>query len=47
VQDDEYRPIRRTKEEADEQDEYFGFDNFTEGDEKIGWMVTYAQVCRQ
>ena len=43
---DEYKPIRRSKEESDEQDEYFGFEDFKEGEEKLGWMVTYSQVPR-
>eukprot|EP00960_Hanusia_phi_P004316 125836-Hanusia_phi.AAC.4 len=36
--------VKRTKAEADEQDYEFGFENFTEGPNKIGWMVTYAPV---
>lgn len=46
-QDDEYRPVQRDKESSDEQDEFFGYQNFREGDDKLGWMVTYSQVCRR
>ena len=38
--------IKRTREEADIQDEVFGFQDFKEGEEKLGWMVTYSQVSR-
>ena len=36
--------VKRTKEEADVQDEIFGYEDFKQGDERLGWMVTYAQV---
>jgi hypothetical protein len=36
--------IKRTREEADVQDESYGYVDFKEGEEKIGWMVTYSQV---
>jgi hypothetical protein len=36
--------VKRSREEANLQDEEFGYEDFREGEEKIGWMVTYAQV---
>ena len=39
--------IKRTREEADVQDESYGYVDFKEGEEKIGWMVTYSQVRRR
>lgn len=36
--------IQRSREEADLQDEEFGYVDFKQGEEKLGWMVTYAQV---
>ena len=35
---------KRTRAECDTQDELFGYEDFKEGEERLGWMVTYAQV---
>ena len=35
---------KRTKEEADLQDAEFGFEDFREGPDRLGWLVTYSAV---
>ena len=44
-QEKEYVDVtKRTREQADLQDELFGYEDFKEGEDMIGWMVTYSQV---
>lgn len=41
----EYIEVRkRTKEESDVQDAEFGFEDFREGPDRLGWLVTYSAV---
>jgi hypothetical protein len=35
---------KRTKEEADMQDLEFGFEDFKDGPDRLGWLVTYSAV---
>ncbi len=35
---------KRTKEEADSQDLEFGFEDFKDGPDRLGWLVTYSAV---